>query len=359
MSLRLLEINQFRNLHQVQIEPDANLNIISGINASGKTSLLESIFYLSYGRSFRTSHAQEMINHQYDHFRLFAKLGTQDRPHQIGIQRYRKEQHIRIDQQDTQRIADLATLLPIIALHPDSHQLISAGPEYRRQFIDWGVFHVEHAFLQEWRNFKKALSQRNAALRHQESDRSCRIWHHTMASHAEVIHRQRTDYIQLLKQYLDKYAEILFPGNTITLDYKKGWNEQESYFEHLESSLNRDREKSYTVTGPHRADIVIKVDNQSAQTAISRGQQKKLVALLKLAQLDLYIASSNKACILLYDDLPAELDKSNRKLLMDNLAQMNVQLFVTAIEASTLDLGAWNSAKLFHVEQGVVSQLNQ
>ncbi len=359
MSLSFLEIFQFRNLHQVQIEPDANLNIISGLNASGKTTLLETIFYLSYGRSFRTTHAQEMITHNHDHFRLFAKILGINQQHQIGIQRHRKEQHIRIDQQDTQRISDLATLLPIIALHPDSHQLISGGPEYRRQFMDWGVFHVEHTFLHEWRNYKKALAQRNAALRNNESDRSCRIWHHSMANHAENIHGFRGRYIDLLRQSLEKYAAILFPDNLIHLDYKKGWSEQESYFDFIESSLSRDRDKGYTLSGPHRADLVIKVDQQSAQTAISRGQQKKLVALLKLAQLDLYIKTTSHSCILLYDDLPAELDKTNRKILMDSLADMNVQLFVTSIDPAMLDIGAWSSAKMFHVEHGVVNELNQ
>ncbi|HEY9050818.1 MAG TPA: DNA replication/repair protein RecF [Gammaproteobacteria bacterium] len=358
MSLSYLEVNQFRNLHRVQLEPDAKLNIITGINASGKTSLLESIFYLSYGRSFRTAYAQEMINHEHDHFRLLAKLNT-DRPHQIGIQRFRKEQHIRIDQQDSHRISDLASLLPVIALHPDSHQLISAGPEHRRQFMDWGVFHVEHSFIQEWRNYRKALSQRNAALRHNEPDRSCRIWHHAMAEHAEVIHQLRHRYLDMLRESLAEYAIILFPDNSVTLDYKKGWSEQDSYFDHLESSLTRDKEKGYTLSGPHRGDIVIKVDQQSAQTSISRGQQKKLVALLKLAQLDLFIKTSSKPCTLLYDDLPAELDTANRKILMDSLASMNVQLFVTTIESNSLNTQAWSSGKMFHVEQGVINQLNQ
>ena len=356
MSLTSLEINNFRNLHQVKIEPDARLNIISGVNAAGKTSLLESLFYLSYGRSFRNSQTRDLIMYDQDYFRLISKIKTPSAESIIGIQKSTKQQTIRIDQQDIHKISDLAALFPVIALHPDSHQLISAGPELRRQYIDWGVFHVEHAFIQTWKRYRKALSQRNAALRHHQPDNMCVIWDQALVESANQIEQARFQYLEQLNILLKKNAEFLFPGNKVSLEYKRGWSDEHDYQDFLLSSLARDKEKGYTQAGPHRADIKIRLDNKSAQTSISRGQQKKLVALLKLAQLELFIQTTQRTCVLLYDDLPAELDQSNRNILMELLSGMNVQLFVSSIEAEQLDISSWNSAKMFHVEQGAVKE---
>jgi len=357
MSLTSLEIQHFRNLHHVNFEPDAGLNVISGINAAGKTSLLESLFYLSYGRSFRSSQTRDLIMYDENYFRLVARVNSHQNESIIGIQKSTREQTIRVNKQDVSRISDLAALLPVIALHPDSHQLISSGPEFRRQYIDWGVFHVEHSFIHAWKRYRKALSQRNAALRHQQPDKMCMLWDQALVESANQIEQARCLYLEQLNVFLEKNANFLFPDNKISLEYKRGWSDELSYQDYLASTLPRDKEKGYTQAGPHRADIKIKLDNKSAQTAISRGQQKKLVALLKLAQLELFIQATSRTCVLLYDDLPAELDPSNRSILMELLSGMDVQLFVSTIEIDQLDVSCWNSAKMFHVEHGVVSEM--
>jgi len=357
MSLTSLEIHHFRNLHHVKLQPDAGLNIISGVNAAGKTSLLESLFYLSYGRSFRSSQTRDLIMYDQDFFRLVSKVKNTHADSIIGIQKSTREQSIRVDQSDISKVSDLAALLPVIALHPDSHQLISSGPEFRRQYMDWGVFHVEHSFIQTWKRYRKALSQRNAALRYQQTDKMCMLWDQALVESANQIESARCRYLEELNVLVDKNAKFLFPENKVTLEYRRGWTEEMDYQAYLSSSLSRDKDKGYTQAGPHRADIKIKLDNKSAQTSISRGQQKKLVALLKLAQLELFIQSTNRTCVLLYDDLPAELDQSNRRILMDLLSGMNVQLFVSAIETEQLEVSSWDSAKMFHVEHGVVTEI--
>jgi DNA replication and repair protein RecF len=357
MSLTSLEIHHFRNLHHVNFEPDAGLNIISGVNAAGKTSLLESLFYLSYGRSFRSSQTRDLITYDESFFRLVAKVHNEQNDSLIGIQKSNREQIIRVDKQDISKVSDLAALFPVIALHPDSHQLISSGPEFRRQYIDWGVFHVEHSFIHAWKRYRKALSQRNAALRHQQPDKMCLLWDQALVESANLIERSRCGYLEELNVLLEKNARFLFPENKLSLEYKRGWSDELNYQDYLVSTLARDKDKGYTQAGPHRADIKIKLDNKSAQTAISRGQQKKLVALLKLAQLELFIQETNRTCVLLYDDLPAELDQSNRNILMELLSGMNVQLFVSAIETEQLNVSNWNSAKMFHVEHGSVSEI--
>ncbi len=352
MGLSRLEINQFRNLQSVCIEPDPGLNLITGCNAAGKTSLLESIFYMSYGRSFRNSQAKHLIGLNTDFFRIVSVLD--DESTRIGIQRSRSEQSIRVNHENIFRISELSSLLPVLALHPDSHQLISAGPDQRRQYLDWGVFHVEHQFLTAWRQYKKALSQRNAALRQCQDNKLCSLWDRELIEHATIIESLRIRYLDQIKLTASKLAQTLFPAFDIALTYKRGLPEELNYAEYLQSNLQKDKEKGFTQSGPHRADIKITVNGLSAQTSISRGQQKKLVCLLKIAQLSLFSESSKRKCVLLFDDLPAELDESNQHKIMSILSDLNIQCFITAIKAEQINCEHWSEHKVFHVEHGGV-----
>ena len=354
MGLKSLQVLGFRNLKQVHLEPDTDLNIIIGANAAGKTSLLESIFYLSYGRSFRNSQAKDLISYDHDFFRLISELDTATT--RIGIERSLKDQTIRVNRQAITRISELSTLLPILVLHPDSHQLISSGPENRRQFMDWGVFHVEHNFIHSWKSYKKALSQRNASLRLRQSDKLCMLWNNELIEHALIIEKSRNDYLNKIIDIVSTLSVDLFPDHNIILEHKRGWPEDISFKDHLSNNLEKDKDKGYTQSGPHRADIRITVDGKSAQSSISRGQQKKLVSLLKIAQLTLFSKLSKQKCVLLFDDLPAELDDDNQNRIMTILSKLNIQLFITAIEDNLVDYKSWNSYKVFHVEHGEVKE---
>jgi len=354
MGLSSLELTHFRNLHSAQIEPDRGLNLIVGNNAAGKTSLLESIFYLSYGRSFRSSQIKHLITYQQDYFRFICNLD--DNTTRVGLERSLKDQTIRVNRQPVKSITELSTLLPVLVLHPDSHQLISAGPEYRRQFMDWGVFHVEHQFIISWKKYKKALSQRNASLRLQQSDKLCSLWNLELTEHAQMVEKYRLSYLNDINILVDQLSKILFPGQQISLSYKRGWPSDTNFENYLIDSLSKDRDKGFTQSGPHRADIKITVDGMPAQTSVSRGQQKKLVCLLKIAQLTLYSQLSERRCILLFDDLPAELDDDNQDKIMSILSELDIQLFITAINEDQINCQYWDKHKVFHVEHGVISE---
>ena len=356
MSLSRLELENFRNLHSVQIEPDEGLNLIIGENAAGKTSLLEAIFYMSYGRSFRSSQVKHLISHDNDYFRIIGTLS--DSGTRVGIERSTESQLIRVNQKTITKISELSSLLPVLVLHPDSHQLISSGPEHRRQFMDWGVFHVEHQFLIAWKKYKTALSQRNAALRMSQPDKLCTLWNKELVESAQIIEILRLKYLESIQVITNKLAETLFPDHSILLSYKRGWPSDIEYADHLTANLMRDKEKGFTQSGPHRADIKILVDKQPAQSTISRGQQKKLVTLLKIAQLTLFTQNSKNKCVLLYDDLPAELDSGNQNKIMSILSRLNIQLFVTAIDTKQIQFHDWHKHKVFHVEHGEIQDIS-
>lgn len=356
MQLEHFKIRDFRNLVDVEFTPCAGVNLIAGKNASGKTSILESIYYLSHLRSFRTPYLADLININASSLQLIAKAKDQNNnliP--IGITRSKDTLEVRANLKPVQRVADITALFPVLAIHPDSYRLITGSPSERRAYIDWGVFHVEHGFFEAWQRYKKALSQRNAALRSGQKPAYCRLWDKELGQAAQIIDRRRSEYMNQLQPYLDELLNIFFDDQDFRLEYRRGWKQDLELVEVLEQNLQRDIRRGMTHAGPHRAELSIHINGKSAQTGISRGQQKVLVALLKLAQVQHFTTSASRHCILLYDDLAAELDQNHRKQILSVLREMPVQLFLTAIEPEQIDLHGWPEVAMFHVEHGILS----
>jgi len=332
MRLTQLQVSNFRNIESAQLTPVNGVNLILGDNASGKTSLLEAIYYLSHVRSFRTQYVTDLILRD-------------------------NKSEIRVNKQPIKRVSDIAAQFPVLAIHPDSYKLITGSPGIRRQYLDWGVFHVEHGFFKAWQRFKKSLMQRNAALKSKQKFDVCQLWNSEINKTANYIDQLRTQYFENLTPYLNKVTKQFFVKDVIHIEYKRGWPADKTLLELMDENLQKERMKGYTHYGPHRAEIVIKVNGQSAQTCISRGQQKTLVALMRLAQAMQFSDATNKPCVLLYDDLAAELDSKHRTLILSVLEKMNIQLFLTAIEDHQIDLSAWKTKKKFHVEHGQLKDL--
>jgi DNA replication and repair protein RecF len=359
MRLTQLHIKNFRNLKDTQLTPVYGVNLISGDNASGKTSLLEAIYYLSHIRSFRTQSVTDLILRQSPYLQLVANIETTDNiivP--FGIRRSRNKSEIRVNKQPVKRVSDIAAQFPVLAIHPDSYKLITGSPSQRRQYLDWGVFHVEHGFFQAWQRFKKAMAQRNAALKTKQKYDVCQLWNNEIHNTAHYIDQLRQQYFDKLLPYFYSLTKLFFRDDIVDIQYKRGWPIDSQLLQLLEDNLQKERLKGFTQHGPHRAEIIIKVNGQSAQTCISRGQQKLLVALMRLAQAMQFTESTNMACVLLYDDLPAELDANHRRLILSVLSRMNIQLFLTVIEKDQIDLSAWEMKKMFHVEQGEIKTMD-
>jgi len=315
MRLTQLQIKNFRNLKETQLTPVQGVNLISGDNASGKTSLLEAIYYLSHVRSFRTQHVTDLILRQSPYLQLVANIETSDEiiiP--VGIRRSRNKSEIRVNKQPVKRVSDIAAQFPVLAIHPDSYKLITGSP--------------------------------------------CQLWNNEIHTMAHYIDQLRQQYFNKLSPYFRQLTQLFFTDDNVSIEYKRGWGIDCQLLELLEDNLQKERMKGYTQYGPHRAEITIKVNGQSAQTCISRGQQKLLVALMRLAQAMQFTENSEKSCVLLYDDLAAELDLNHRKLILSVLSKMNIQLFLTAIEKEQIDLSSWKIKKMFHVKHGNVKSIN-
>ena len=358
MYLTQLDIRQVRNLHDVKLKPGKRCNYIYGDNASGKTSVLEAIYLLSVARSFRTTHIKHVISYEQPSLRVFARIQNSFDQTAVGLERSLQKTRIRINSQDVKSVAALSSLLPVQIINPDVHKLLEQGPKYRRQFIDWGVFHVEHDFLEAWQNYYRVLKQRNAALRKRLNKQSVTLWDAQLIQYAKAITLARENYLKSFIPIFNKYVEKLM-GLQVKIQYQRGWNPELSYTDTLSSSFDKDFKKGFTLTGPHRADLNIYHQDVLVQNSFSRGQQKLLVCAMRLAQINHLKNVKNRESVLLVDDLAAELDIKHRQNLIDLLIDTKAQLFLTATEKDSFVLPPEIETKMFHVEHGNVKEVVQ
>ncbi len=362
MSIEKLQITQLRNLSWVDISPSANLNIFFGLNGSGKSSLLEAIYLLAHGRSFRSNNIRNVISRDKKNFIVFSELISNAIKIPIGIERGVGLSRTRIAGKNATSLAELASLLPLQFIGPDLQKAVEGGPKERRTLLDWGVFHVEHSFYRCWLSYKKLLKQRNSALRQRKQHQTITCWDGELVKVGNRLNSYREEYIRLLLPYLDKLLNEMFSLADISCSFNQGWSDERSFDEILKKTLSSDIKKGFTGYGPHRADLIFKYLGCAAVDQLSRGQLKLLVIAFKLAQVQLLQSMRSKCCIILMDDLPAELDVENRSRVLNTLLDSNAQLFVTTTERRLIDCSEITNnkdIKVFHVEHGLVIEVVQ
>ena len=359
MPLVSLSINRFRNLEPVNLHFSPHLNLFVGANAAGKTSLLESLYVLARARSFRTRSLDKLIQTGSSGFQLVAKLRHgHEREIPVGMSREEKKLLARIDGKTVKRLSELAALFPVQWLGGNLHRLIEEGPSYRRQFLDWGLFHVKPVYMSAWKRFQKQLKQRNAALRANASDKEVQAWDSELAETGEQLHHYRDTYVSSFIDSINEIAgELLAQPGEVQIRYRKGWSVDMSFKEALETGLAQDREQGYTRAGPQRADLIFLYHEKPATEQLSRGQQKLFVIALQIAQAQQLKNESGQTSIFLINDLGAELDKVNQGRVMRLLQIIDSQVFVTAIDEP--DHSGWDvdSVRRFHVKHGIVSEV--
>jgi DNA replication and repair protein RecF len=356
MWLSRLSVQGLRNLSSLKLAFSPRMNVIAGANASGKTSLLEAIYLLSTARSFRSANTRSLIQQGQTGLVVQGDLQLEGRQRRMGIQRDQQGSQLRLDGQKISSMAELARNFPVQVIHPGGIQLLEQGPKLRRQFLDWGVFHVEPAFLEGWRRYVRCLKQRNAALR--AKDRAdARAFDPEFINTARGIHDMRLNYIEQLQPVWQHYSQVLIGDNALEIRYQRGWDRKSGLQQQLEERLARDSQRGFTSVGPHRADIVLLSQGNPVQSFYSRGQQKLLVCALRLAQADILQKRLQRNCVFLVDDLPAELDSVHRGVFMQALADLHSQVFVTTTEADLVPLEAWPEYSMFHVEHGNVQKV--
>lgn len=345
--LTSLSIENVRCIESANLELDPRGTGIVGPNGAGKTSLLESIFFLAHGRSFRTSQRAKLIGPKTSSARVVGSISLPDqRWITAGVEHGSGRTRARLGGRDVAGISEIAELLPVQVIEPGVHRLIEEGSVRRRRMLDWGVFHVKHEFLVPWRRYQRALAQRNAALR---ANTDPRIWDSELEVCAGEVDSLRRAYFEILSAQFAELASSLL-GQRCEIEYHRGWPDEKTITEALRDARSRDLRLKTTTVGPHRADVIFRVDGAVARDRVSRGQQKVIASAFVLAQLLVSTPHTDRRPCLLLDDPAAELDVDSLGKILRAIEQTPAQLIVTSLNPA--GLRGIEIGKTFHVEQG-------
>ena len=361
MHITKIRLENFRNFAAVDFCPHESLNIIYGNNGAGKSSLLEAIHVLGFGRSFRTSKPDTFISDAQTKVSGFCEFTSHNEVSRLGFSRSKTDGYLfSVDGEKTKKIADIARLLPVQIFTPQSSDLILGPPLGRRRYLDWLLFHVEHQFQNLNGRYNSCLSQRNALLKQfdytqVEAFRQQDVWLNQLAELGEAISALRETYINRLNSEISALYSKFSPELKIVLRYTNGWEKASSLKDSLISKIARDLFKGSTSSGPHKAEVLFMVDNKNAAEFMSRGQLRLLVSLLLLAEVKVLKDLTGKQSVFLVDDISAELDEHTREKFLRTVLEQDTQVFVTAIEKQQMSfVQTYNNKKVFHVEHNRV-----
>ncbi|HKT73339.1 MAG TPA: DNA replication/repair protein RecF [Steroidobacteraceae bacterium] len=351
MSLVELSVEDLRCLEQVHLQLHPTHNLIWGSNGSGKTSVLEAIFFLGRGRSFRTRNSDRLIRRGQSRLIVFGR--TDDVPSQsLGVQVMRDEGvTARINAGPASALTDLSQAFAVAAIDPGVHKLVEEGAHRRRRWMDWVVFHVEPHFVEAWTRYTRALKQRNAALKSQPSQAGA--WDSELVRWGEQVAMARHATLQRLQPFWKDLLPEL-SGLDVELHYFRGWSQDTDLQGALRASLARDLSKGATHPGPHRADILVRLHGRLARETLSRGQQKLVAITMMLAQVRLVQECIAAPPTLLLDDPAAELDSRRLERFIARVEQLRCQTVLTSLERESPLFTAQGTR--FHVEQGRVAE---
>lgn len=368
MFLQHIKLSGIRNLNSAFLNFSPQFNLFYGKNGSGKTSVLEAIHLLAAGRSFRSSSAHEFVSFGLTSCVLSGKTIQRAKPElntfHLGVERHLEEGlTLRVNQEKGPSMGEFAQILPIQLINTDAYQLLEGSSRFRRQFIDWTLFHVEHSFFPLWQRYTRALKQRNAALKRVkfEGKPSVSAWDKELADCGEALDSLRSGFLSNFKPILDQVLKDFVQCQTLELVYKRGWSQDLLLEAALNVGFEQDALRGFTQAGAHRADVEFRLGPSHVDSVFSRGQQKLLIAALMIARGQWLLEQTGRCCVYLVDDLGSELDQDSSLWLLSRLKEMGGQVLLTSIEPELVskfmeEKGEGHEFKMFHVEHGVVRE---
>ena len=354
MQVERVVLGQFRRFQQGQWSPAAGINLLVGDNGIGKTSYLEALHLISYGRSFRGRVRDGLIRQGQGALEVFVQWqqipADPSSQHRGGLRHTGNDWSARLDGEDVAQLGQLCAALAVVTFEPGSHGLISGGGEPRRRFLDWGLFHVQPGFTPLWRRYSRALKQRNALLKQGASRHALEAWDHELAQAGEPLTAARMNYIARLQEHVVDLAARLAPSLQIqAMEFQPGWRRHEMPLaDALLLAQERDRSQGFTSVGPHRADWAVLYDGLAGREALSRGQAKLTALTCLLSQAADFSLERGYWPVLCLDDLGSELDRHHQGRILDFLQTTSAQVLVTATEVPPAFVA--RPVSVFHVE---------
>ncbi len=363
-----LQIASFRNYQQQEARFHPYLNLISGENAQGKSNLLESIYYLSVHRSFRTNRDQELVNWNASNFLIKGDFVSENINYHIRIYyEYNGRLKISINNNPTKRYEKLQ-LFPVVIFNPEDLQIIRDSPSVRRRFLNLLLSRLKPQYLSDLKEYQRALMQRNRLLKERYHNRNIDAllepWDQALIkSGSEIIHSR----VALIKQ-LEKEAQLFFLkitnyGEKLSLFYNSSINycsdlseTMRNYRLLLLEKRNDELRKKITTIGPHIDDLTISINDHDARYFSSQGQKRTAALALKIAEVNIIKKDINNYPIIILDDVFSEFDACRREHLLDFLRNNTGQCFIsTAQRVDDIVENLQRDYMLINICQGQIS----
>ncbi len=359
MQISKLKIQGFRCYESLEIEFIQRINIFSGTNGAGKTSILEAIYFISTGKSFRSKRNKNLINHHADEMLVFAHYNNaDDTNNRVGITLASNlKKNIKLNGQKINNQSAIAHKLPVVSIDPDSYLFLDKPPQYRRSFLDWLVFHVKPEYLNVWSKVSRCQKQLNSLYKGKSADQVDH-WESLYIKYATELTQMRAAVFSDLKPLINQRIELIVPELAkFDLIFYQGWSQDNTLTEQLTKDRNKNVLYGNLNFGVHKMDIRNTFNNQPAHEILSRGQKKLISIIYYLSYIELLSTHLKVNPILCLDDMDAELDSGKTKVLFDFIQNSSHQTFISTVDANKL-LDVLPNADLFHVEHGMVNRLS-
>lgn len=338
MQVRSLFVHNFRSYGEAFFEFAPGVNLLWGHNAKGKTSILEAIHLLIYGRSFRSIHMQELIRHGANAFHVELSLMKHGIEQTLRMTFDGKERHVMHNSTPNLTISGLLGILQGVMLAPDDVALIKGAPHLRRHFLDLQLAQIDPLYVHYLTRYMMAMRNRNSLFK-RKTVYSIEPWEEEMARAAAYIVYQRRSVCADLNLHGNQVHQMLNGQNErLSLEYKTAAPMSQNkemlsayYLDQFHRHRQRELVIGFTISGPHRDDLCVMLNNYDVRIYGSEGQQRSCVTSLKLAEWDRLAHQEGEKPLMLIDDVGVSLDQSRRQKLYTRLGQLG-QVFLTSTD---------------------------
>ncbi|HIF88779.1 MAG TPA: DNA replication and repair protein RecF [Candidatus Thioglobus sp.] len=354
-----LHVHRFRNLSNQYLEPNKNINLLLGKNAQGKTNFIEALYYLGHNRSFKTKRTKDIIPFDCNLLQVGAIIDDA----RVLLKKTNSRSEITINQQKAQNNSQLSQLLPTQIISPDRGFVVGGAPKLKRSYLDWGVFHINPNLLTTYKSYNKTLKNINLLLV-KNNTKELEYWMSKLAHLSTDISKARIEYIQTLNDTIketEKSNKVDFfqQAGDLSMNFQNGWIRgvdplsYDSVFGYLSTNIQSFVRLKHLGCGPHKANIEYSLNNKT-ENHLSRGEQKTLSLVYWMVQVLLLVEKNIKPVVLI-DDISSELDQHKINQILQFLSALDVQLFITDIGNTPLNLSQENTT-IFQINNGIISQ---
>lgn len=357
MRLRSILLENYRNIVAAELRPERQMTLLHGLNGQGKTNLLEAIYLLGNGRSFRTARIPDLIRQEQPAGTVCGSVLSCGVQSEIAIRLEGRQRRVTVDGKAVQRSSELHGKLAVVVFSPDDTGMVKQGPETRRRFLDRSLYGSNVGFLKEYHDYYRILKQRNSLLRN-NSTAGLDVWTEQLITSGMRLMGHRNDYLKQLQPLVQQHYRWISGGReqvSIRYDADLEYDQadlQSRFLNKLQQGLPSDLRHGATGCGPHRDDLAFSIDGRPLKSFGSQGQQRSFVLALKLAELDHLQQTFGEPPLMLLDDIVSELDRERIYNLLDHLRRCQVQVLITTTTTAGIDPDILRDSGLYRMQDG-------